>query len=175
MPLPLAQAPDLSLPLLQGDTWTLAGQSDDTFTIVVFYRGHHCPICKTYMKEIDALIDQAATQGIGVVAVSMDGHDRATATHEEIATTKLRIAYGMTEETAREWGLYISSNRPGTQEPEVFAEPGLFVIRPDGTVFFAQTQSAPFTRPDFGKLLGGLKFVVENDYPARGDLTAAAA
>ncbi|MEM0944481.1 MAG: peroxiredoxin-like family protein [Pseudomonadota bacterium] len=174
MPLPLTQAPALSVPLLSGGTWTLAERQPETFSIVVFYRGKHCPICKTYMKEIDALIDQASAQGIDVVSVSMDGEERARATLDEIGTEKLAIGYGLSEASAREWGLYISSARPGTQEPDVFAEPGLFVIKPDGTIFFAQTQSAPFTRPDFSKLLGGLKFVVENNYPARGDLTEAA-
>ena len=174
MPLPRTPAPALSVPLLTGGSWTLADRTPDAFGIVVFYRGHHCPICKTYLKEIDALIDQATEQGIDVVAVSMDSEERAKATLEEIGTEKVAIGYGLSEASARDWGLYISSAREGSAEPEVFAEPGLFVIQPDGVIFFAQTQSAPFTRPDFGKLLGGLDFVVKNNYPARGDLTQAA-
>ncbi|MEM9100461.1 MAG: peroxiredoxin-like family protein [Pseudomonadota bacterium] len=174
MPLPRTQAPALSVPLLSGGTWTLAERNPENFTIVIFYRGKHCPICKTYMKEVDALIDQATEQGIDVVAISMDSEERARDTLAEIGTEKLAIGYAQTEASARDWGLYISSAREGSAEPAVFAEPGLFVIQPDGMIFFAQTQSAPFTRPDFGKLLGGLKFVVENNYPARGDLTAAA-
>lgn len=174
MPLPRTQAPALSVPLLSGGTWTLADRNPENFTVIIFYRGKHCPICKTYMQEVDALIGQATEQGIDVVAVSMDDENRARDTLAEIATEHLAIGYSQSEASAREWDLYISSAREGSAEPALFAEPGLFVIRPDGTVFFAQTQSAPFTRPDFGKLLGGLKFVVENNYPARGDLTAAA-
>ncbi|MEM1300165.1 MAG: peroxiredoxin-like family protein [Pseudomonadota bacterium] len=174
MPLPTKPAPALSVPLLSCGTWTLSEQTPENFTIVVFYRGKHCPICKTYMKEIEATLPQAADQGVEVVAVSMDTQERAQATLEEIGTKDLKIGYGLSEASAREWGLYISSQRAGSAEPEVFAEPGLFVIKPDGTIFFAQTQSAPFTRPDFAKLLGGLNFVVENNYPARGDLTEAA-
>ena len=89
MPLPRHAAPALSVPLLSGGTWTLADRTPETFTIVVFYRGKHCPICKTYLSEIDALIDQAAEQGIDVVAVSMDGEARARATLEEIGTEKV--------------------------------------------------------------------------------------
>ena len=174
MPYPLDAAPALSVPLLSGGTWTLADQKPENFTIVVFYRGKHCPICKTYMKEIEEALPQATAQGIEVVTVSMDSQERAQATLDEIGTKDLKIGYGLTEASAREWGLYISSQRAGSQEPEVFAEPGLYVVKPDGTIFFAQVQSAPFTRPDFAKLLGGLKYVVENDYPARGDLTKAA-
>lgn len=173
MPLPTSQAPSLSFPLLSGGTWSLADSKPDAFTIVVFYRGKHCPICKTFMKEIDALHDQAAGQGIEVVAVSMDNEERARDTLAEIGTEKLKIGYALDAATARAWDLYMSSGRPGTPEPDVFSEPGLFVIDAEGKVYFAQTQSAPFTRPDFGKLLGGLKFVVDNDYPARGGLKAA--
>lgn len=174
MPIPRTQAPALSVPLLSGGTWTLADQTPETFTIVTFYRGKHCPICKTYMKEIEAVLPQAAEQGIEVVAISTDNEERARDTHAEIGTENLKIGYGLSEASARDWDLYISSGRPGTPEPEVFAEPGLFVVKADGSIYFAQTQSAPFTRPDFAKLLGGLKFVVENDYPARGELTEAA-
>ena len=172
MPLPDTQAPALSFPLLSGGTWTLADQTPENFTIIVFYRGKHCPICKTYLKEIDALTDQAAADGIGIVAVSMDNQERAQATLDEIETYNLTIGYGLDQATARAWDLYISAGRPDTAEPEVFSEPGLFVVRADGRIFFAQTQSAPFTRPDFTKLLGGLKFVLDKGYPARGTLAA---
>ena len=173
MPLPRAAAPALSFPLMSGETWTLADQSPENFTIVVFYRGFHCPICKNYLKEIDALIDQASSQGIGVVAVSMDGTERTQKTLDETGLEKLDIGHSLPEAMARDWDLFISSAREGSAEPEVFSEPGLFVVDPSGKIFFAQIQSAPFTRPDFGKLLGGLDFVTKNNYPARGDLTAA--
>ncbi|MEM9062494.1 MAG: peroxiredoxin-like family protein [Pseudomonadota bacterium] len=174
MPLPRSQAPELSFPLSSGETWSLSGQTPENFTIVVFYRGFHCPICKGYLKEIDALMEQAKAQGIAVVAVSMDGTERTGKTIDETGVAALPVGHSLPEATARAWDLYISSAREGSTEPEVFAEPGLFVVDPTGKIFFAQTQSAPFTRPDFGKLLGGLKFVVENNYPARGDLTQAA-
>ncbi len=169
--LPTRPAPALSVPLLSGGQWTLAEQSPETFTVVVFYRGKHCPTCKTYLTSIDQLIGKAAEQGIDVIAISMDGEDRARATVDEIGATHLNVGYNMPEDTARAWGLYMSSARPGSEEPALFSEPGLFVIRPDGTIFFAQKQSAPFTRPDFDSLLGGLAYVVEHNYPARGDLT----
>ena len=172
MPLPDTTPPALSIPLLSGGSWTLSDQADEKFTIVVFYRGHHCPICKTQLKEIDALVNQATEQGVGVVALSMDTEERARATLEEIGTSKLAIGYGMDEATARAWDLYVSAGRPDTKEPSRFSEPGMFVIGSNGRIFFAQTQSAPFTRPDFGKLLNGLKFASDNNYPARGTLAA---
>ncbi|MEL7346709.1 MAG: peroxiredoxin-like family protein [Pseudomonadota bacterium] len=174
MMIPRDPAPALSVPLLSGEQFTLAEARPEGFSIVIFYRGKHCPICRQYLQDVQVKLDDAAAQGIEVTAVSMDGEERARPAAEEWGLDRLRLGYGMSEATARAWGLYISSQRPGSQEPARFAEPGLAVVRPDGTIFFAQIQSAPFTRPDFGQLLGGLKFVVDNDYPARGDLTKAA-
>ena len=52
---------------------------------------------------------------------------------------------------------------------ELFGEPGLFLIRPDHTVYYQAIQSMPFGRPSFRGMLGGIDFVLENDYPARGE------
>lgn len=175
MPLPTTKAPALSFPLHGDGAFDLAQSTPQHFTIVVFYRGTHCPICKTYLSEIDSMLDTAAEQGIEVVAVSMDTPERTTKTVTEADITQLRIGHSLSQETVRAWDLYVSEARQGSTEPAIFSEPGLFVIASDGTIFFAQTQSAPFTRPDFKKLLGGLKFVVEKSYPARGGALALAA
>lgn len=172
---PRTKAPALSLPLVGGGTYTLGEEKPGSFDVVIFYRGKHCPICSKQLKAVEEQVDAAAAQGVNVVAVSMDTAERAAASAADWGIEKLRVAYGMSEATARAWGLYISSQRPGSQEPEVFSEPGVMVIDAQGALFFVQVQSAPFARPDFGALLGGLKFVTENDYPARGDLTAQAA
>lgn len=177
-------APSLVVPTLSGETFDLSEQNPDSFTIVVFYRGRHCPICIGQLKEVEASLDQAKKQGMNVIAISMDTKEKAadTATaatasstdsteNNETDTFSLPVGYGMTEEQARNWGLYMSEGRPDTSEPSIFSEPGMYVIRPDNSVFCAQTQSAPFTRPNFQHLLGGLRYVLENDYPARGTLT----
>ena len=89
----------------------------------------------------------------------------------EWQTYDLPLVHSMTEEQARQWGLYISKKRDGSDEPEIFSQPGLFLVRPDMTLYYAQVQSAPFTRPSMGQLLEGLKRIKEKDYPARGTST----
>lgn len=172
---PRTHAPTLSVPLLEGGTWTASERSPDTFSVVVFYRGKHCPICKGYLQEVQDHLDGLREAGAEIVAVSMDSEERARTSAQEWGLDRLPVGYGMTEQTARDWGLYISSARPGSEEPEVFSEPGLVVLRPGGEIFFVQVQSAPFTRPPIDQLIQGLNFVTENDYPARGDLTKQAA
>ncbi|MEM6488889.1 MAG: peroxiredoxin-like family protein [Pseudomonadota bacterium] len=167
-------APALDLPLVGGGRFTLGAEAPAAFTILVFYRGKHCPICKGYLASVQAALDEAEAMGCRIVVASMDTAERAEASVAEWEIGRLSVGYGMDEATARAWGLYLSSARPGTQEPAVFSEPGLAVIDPAGTVYFAQMQSAPFTRPPIADLLKGLRFVLANDYPARGDLTQAA-
>ncbi|MEM6944656.1 MAG: peroxiredoxin-like family protein [Pseudomonadota bacterium] len=171
---PLGKTPALTVPLVGGGSFTLGAEAPEAFDILVFYRGKHCPICRDYLKAIQGELDAADALGARVVAISMDEAERAQRSAAEWGIDRLAVGYAMPEATARAWGLYISSARAGSAEPAVFSEPGLVVLRPDGTVFFVQLQSAPFTRPDFGKLIGGLRFVLDNDYPARGDLTQAA-
>ncbi|MXP09476.1 peroxiredoxin-like family protein [Pseudoblastomonas halimionae] len=171
MLIPNRPVPSLDLPLTIDARFNLADQSPDNFTMLVFYRGKHCPICKNYLETIADKLDAITKRGINPFAISMDREDRAKVVDEEWDTGDLPLCYGLSEEKAREWGLYISEKREGSDEPDVFSEPGLFLVRPDGTLFFAQAQSAPFTRPSIDQLLDGVDFILEKGYPARGTLT----
>jgi len=56
-----------------------------------------------------------------------------------------------------------------TLEPALFNEPGVFLARPDHTLYWASVQSMPFARPHFREILAALDFVIAKDYPARGE------
>lgn len=168
---PGTQVPELSLPLTAGLHYDLAKQNPDNFTLVVFYRGLHCPVCRLQLKDLASKLDDFAERGVNVVAVSMDTEDRAMQIHEKWNTGDVPLAYNLSEETARKWGLYISSGRDGTDEPALFSEPGMFLVRQDGSLYFASVQNAPFTRPPFDQLLQGIDYILANDYPTRGILT----
>jgi peroxiredoxin len=163
-------APGLSFQLLSGETFNLSNRNPQNFTIVIFYRGAHCPLCLNHIKEIEEHYQSALDAGLEIVLVSMDTKEKAEMSTKDIAKA-VPVGYAITEETARSWGLYISSGRPNTSEPAVFSEPGLFVIRPDNTIFMILTQSSPFTRPSMQQLIGGLQYTIEHQYPARGDIT----
>jgi peroxiredoxin len=163
--------PALDLPLTIGARYDLSKQHPEHFTLLVFYRGKHCPICKSQLKELAGKLDDFTKAGVNVVAVSMDAKDRAMVVDGEWETGDVPLAYDMSEETAREWGLYISSAREDSDEPETFSEPGMFLVRPDGTLYLASVQNAPFARPPLDDLLEAVEFVVKKEYPARGTLT----
>lgn len=170
MLIPNEVTPDLDLPLTIQARFELSAQTPDHFTMLVFYRGKHCPVCKKYLEEIGSRLDEITGHGISPFAISMDSEERSMVVDEEWKTGDLPLAYDLSQNQACEWGLYISEKREDSDEPDVFSEPGLFLIRPDGTLYFAQVQSGPFTRPSLDDLLKAVKFVIENDYPARGTL-----
>ena len=112
-------------------------------------------------------------RGVSVIALSSDDAERAAAMVRKVGATHLRFGYGVALSSAKEWGLYISSSRGltsiGIEEPALFAEPGVFLVRPDGTLFYGAVQTMPFARPNFNDLLGGLDFAIPSNYPARGE------
>jgi peroxiredoxin len=141
--------------------------------MVVFYRGLHCPICAGYLGDLDRKRDDFRGLGVEPVMVSSDGQERATETKEKWGIENLTVGYGLSIDKAREWGLFVSTGNgktsAGVEEPAQFNEPGLFLVRPDGTLYASSVNTMPFARPNFGELLKALDFIVAKDYPARGE------
>lgn len=166
---PRSPAPELALPLVSGRTWRLAEQAPDAFTLVVFYRGLHCPKCRDQLTEIDRKLDALADVGVtSVVAVSGDAEQRARQTVDEWDLGRLPVGYGLTVAQMREWGLFVSKGVKDP-EPDEFSEPAWFLIRADGSVYSAHIQSMPFARPHLDNLINAVRFINDNDYPARGE------
>jgi peroxiredoxin len=175
--MPRFPVPALNLPLTNGERFVLGAQPGEKFDLLVFYRGLHCPICAKYLLELERLAPEFASRGVQVVAISSDDEERGKAMAEKVNASGVKFAYGLSLRSAREWGLYISTSRGttsiGIDEPELFSEPGVFIVRPDGTLYYGATQTMPFARPQFQDLLGAIDFAVAKDYPARGEYTGA--
>ena len=171
--------PRQSVPSLDVDTqegsWSLADQSPENFTMVVFYRGLHCPICSKYIGELNKLAGDFAEIGVSTLVLSGDDRERAEKAKQDWELSNLEIGYGVSAEQTRDWGLHRSAGRGltsiGIEEPAEFSEPGLFIIQPDNTLYWAQISTMPFARPHFREIIGALKFAMEKDYPARGELS----
>jgi len=166
-------APEMSFPLIAGGTWTLSERNPESMSMVVAYRGLHCPMCRNYLKELNEQIGEFSKRGVEVVAVSSDGRERAMAARTDWELPNIPIAYDLGIDKARELGLYISTSRGktsiGIEEPARFNEPGLFLVKPDGTLYAAYIQTMPFARPPLDQLLKAIDFINEKGYPARGE------
>lgn len=164
---PDAPVPALSLPMVGGGSFTLNGTPPENFTMVIFYRGLHCPVCKSYLETLNGLVEGYRQAGFDLVAVSMNDEATATKTKDEWDIGHVPVAYGLSEEKAREWGLYISKAIKDA-EADIFCEPGVFWVRPDGNLYLADVSNMPWSRPDLEFLLSKVPFAVEKGYPARG-------
>lgn len=175
--MPRHPVPALQVPLTTGERFVLGANAPQHFDLVVFYRGLHCPICAKYLLELERLAPEFEARGVHMVAVSSDDADRAQQMATKVSASKLRFGHSLSLATAREWGLYISASRGktsiGLDEPALFSEPGVFLVRPDGMLYYGAVQTMPFARPSFQDLLGAVDFAVSKDYPARGEYTGA--
>lgn len=174
---PRLPVPALNVPLTSGERFVLGAQPAERFDLLVFYRGLHCPICAKYLIELERLAPEFDKRGVSVLAVSSDTAERAQAMAEKVQVSAVRVGHSLSLPSARQWGLYISASRGktsiGIEEPALFSEPGVFLVKPDGTLYYGSTQTMPFARPAFQDLLGAIDFAVANDYPARGEYTGA--
>jgi peroxiredoxin len=171
--IPNEPVPALDLKLVGGGHFSLAQEKPPQFTMVVFYRGLHCPICRRYLSELETLLPEFKKRGVSVFAASSDAQDRAEQAKSGWGLSNLRVGFGLSIEEARKWGLYVSSTNgktsAGIVEPDLFAEPGLFIVRPEGSLYWGTTSTMPFGRPHFNEILQSLDFVISKNYPARGD------
>jgi peroxiredoxin len=171
--MPRKPVPGLEFDALDGGRWSLAEQKPQHFTMVVFYRGLHCPICRRYLTELNGMIGDFDKRGVSTVIASNDSRERARETKEKWGLPNLTIGYGVPVEKSREWGLYVSTSRgmtsAGVEEPPLFAEPGLFLVKPDRTLYWASISTMPFARPHFPEIVAAIDFAVSKNYPARGE------
>ena len=175
--MPRLPVPSLQLPTLDHGNFALETDAAPNFTLVMFYRGLHCPICLKYLLELGRLQPEFDKRGVKVVAISSDSQERAQAMADKVRTPALRVGYGLSLAQARAWGLYISTSRGttsiGIEEPPLFSEPGVFIVRPDNTLYYGAVQTMPFARPHFDELLSALDFALDKNYPARGEYSGA--
>ena len=170
---PRQPVPALEFDLVGGGHWSLAKQKPQNFTMVVFYRGLHCPICRKYTSELNGMIADFDKRGVSTVITSTDSRERAAEAKEKWGLPSLTVGYGVSIEKSREWGLYVSTSRgmtsAGVEEPPLFAEPGLFLVKPDGTLYWGSISTMPFARPHFPEIAQAIDFALSKNYPARGE------
>jgi len=175
MLLPRQPTPALNLPTLDHGVFDLAADAAEHFSLLVFYRGLHCPICAKYLLELARLVPEFEKRGVKVMALSSDTQERARQMADKLDAPGLRMGYGLPLDVARQWGLYISTSRGvtsiGIEEPALFAEPAVYIVRPDSTLYYGAVQSMPFARPNFADLVGAIDFALAKNYPARGEYT----
>lgn len=166
--IPGKEVPQLIVDTVNGMLWNLRDQIPENFTLIVFYDGLHSQESKLYLEELNTKIDKFREKGVNVICVSANYESLAEKTAVEWGIEKLTVGYGFSVEDARKWDLYISKGI-NKNEPDIFFEPGMFLINPDNTLYAASIQSMPFVRPNLDDLLKSIDYILNKDYPARGE------
>ena len=89
--------------------WASVGPA--TLTMVVFFPGLHCPVCRAQRAELDRRLDQLSARGIDVIAVSAEARERSEQLQADWKRERLPIAYGLSEPSMGEWGPFVSRGR----------------------------------------------------------------
>ena len=159
--------PPITLPAVGGGEVKLGGEG--RWQMILVYRGKHCPLCKRYLSGLEEVKGDFANQDTEIVLVSADPQEKAESTKSEWGVS-LPIGYGLSVEQMKSLGLYVSQPRSPQETDRPFAEPGLFVVNPEGKLQIVDISNAPFARPDLAGVARGLAFVREKHYPIRGTL-----
>lgn len=165
--LPRQTAPALIADTLSGP-WSLAQAKPEAFTLIVMYRGLHCPLCRDQLQELHNVLGDFRALGVDAIALSSDTKEKAIMAQQDWHLPDLQIGYDLAFHYAQPWRLFISNARKAG-EPAQFYEPGTFLVGADGDVYFAQIQSMPFGRPSLSDMPRWLKHCIENAVPARGE------
>lgn len=170
--LPRQKAPNIHFPLANGDEWRLQDRTPEAFTLVVVFRHLNCGYCKRQVQSLDQHAPLFADLGVDIVAVSAETQANAHALINEWDIRNIDIGYALPFETGEALGLYVSSKRKDG-EPEQFFEPGMFMFKPNGELYYAAVQNMPFGRPALEDMLEWVPKVLANNVPARGERALA--
>jgi len=157
---------EFSFPVVGGTGSISVGQPKDRWTMLFVYRGKHCPRCMRFLNKLNAVLNDW-TEAMDVVVVSSDTSEKALSNQQEHGW-KFDLCHGLTVPQMRSLGLYVTEPLSDAETTGLFAEPGAFAIRPDGSLMLVDISNGPAARPDLEELLDGMKFNIDNDRPVRG-------
>ncbi|OFZ84366.1 MAG: hypothetical protein A2W21_13545 [Betaproteobacteria bacterium RBG_16_66_20] len=166
--------PALDARLVGGGRWALAREKADKLALLAFYRGIFCPVCRAWLGDLDRLAPEFEKRGVSVIALTCDKKDAAERALKEWGLKNLRVGFNLAPDDARQAGLYISEGRginpaTGQKEPMLFTEPALLLVRPEGELYAAWIQSAPYARVHIAEVLTAVdNFLAKNLPEPRG-------
>ena len=86
---PTRKAPNLVLPTVYHSEFNLFNEEPVNFTMVIFIRGLHCPLCITYLKQMMKYVQTLKNIGVDYITVSSDDKTRATQMLQKVGSTEL--------------------------------------------------------------------------------------
>ncbi|MFY3742976.1 redoxin domain-containing protein [Anaeromyxobacter sp. Red801] len=148
--------PALELTLTDGASLTLPADLRHPYGVVLVNRGAWCPFCVAQLRAFQSGLARLAEEGIGVVSLSADARDQASAMVEE-HRLEFPVAFGASlDAIAGRLGVYYDPHP--THAPPHLQSAG-FVLGPGGTVLLAVYSSGAIGRLVWQDVLGLVKYL----------------
>ena len=139
------KAPDFTINDLTGKQHRLYDYLNGQKTVLLFYRGEWCPVCNLQLHSLQEKLPEFQKANVQILAISTD-----TPENSQKLVGKHNLDFpvlaGLSRETVEAYDLFFN-------EEKGYAEPAVFILRPDGTVAYASLQSGPMGRPSNDDLL----------------------
>lgn len=143
--------PTLELTLTDGTSLALPDDLPRPYGVVLVNRGAWCPFCVAQLRSFQAGLAKLADEGIGVVSLSADARDQASAMVKE-HRLEFPVAFGASvDAVAGTLGVYYDPHP--THAPPHLQSAG-FVLGPGGTVLLAVYSSGAIGRLAWQDVLG---------------------
>ncbi len=132
------KAPDFTLKDLEGRHHRLSDYLKGQKIVLLFYRGEWYPICNLQPHSLQEKLAEFQKANAQILAVSTD-----TPENSQKLVGKHNLGFpvlaGLSREAVAAYDLFFN-------EEKGYAEPAVFILRPDGTVAYASLQSRPMGR-----------------------------
>lgn len=150
--------PALKLPLADGQEIALGSPG---WRAVFVIRGAHCGICRQYLNQIESYRADWEGKGVEVIVASADEPIKADAFAKE-AGYKGTVAGGLDVPSMTKLGLWMTGPESSPLD-YVHAEPGFFLIDPDGNVAVTDISNLATMRPDLKWLAMGITYITDGN------------
>jgi len=158
--------PSIEFTMMSGGTERLSDHAGHWIMLIV-YRGHHCPRCKAYIAHLHELVDAYAKRDVLIRLATTDPEPVVARTIAENQWS-LQVAHSLSIEHSKQLGLYITDHDEEYELDGQYAEPGLFLINPEGLTQVIATSNSPSVRPDLDVVLDGIIGTQDRNLPIRG-------
>ena len=113
------------------------------------------------LQEVNSKVAALREAGIDVIAFSADKEDVATALVAELSLS-FPVAYGLTEDTMHQLGLYVSDPTNYIAQTHRFSEPGYFFLTATSKIQYVSIASHPMGgRVNVDHLIAGYQWSVQ--------------
>ena len=105
-PIPGSILKPMTFPNVEGAEIIVGGQKEN-WTLLVVYRGKHCPRCKKYLNILNEMRTDWADAGFDIAVVSADTREKAFADQAEFGW-KFNLGYDLSEDQMATLGVYVT-------------------------------------------------------------------